>query len=93
MVNVRYLYMRFRELNSMVNCLSSSYYDDLDVALYNAMNKSLKNLKFYFPSLEEEIEEVIQVNDITKCAEVKCLISSMKKAMVDGEVRNLKVDY
>ena len=93
MVSIRYLYMRFRELNSMVNCLSNCYDNDLDVALYNAMNKSLKHLKFYFPSLEIEIEEVIQVNDITKGEEVKCLISSMKKAMVDGEVENLEVDY
>lgn len=93
MVNIRYLYMRFREINSMVNCLSHSYDDDLDDALYNALNKTLKNLKFYFPSLDDEIEEVIRVNDITKCAEVRVLLESMKKAMVDGEVENLRVDY
>lgn len=93
MVNIKYFYRRFREINSMVNCLACSYDDDLMFALYNAMNKSLKNLKFYFPSLDDEIEEVIRVNDITKCAEVRILIQSMKKAMVDGEVENLKVDF
>ena len=89
MVTKRYLFKRFDEISKMVDCFAISNYDVLDDALVYAINASLDHLKYYFPSLEDDIEVVMNVNTISKCAEVNFLILNMKREIERGTVRDL----